>query len=191
MKKAFKLLAIAFAALSLGTVMTSCGEDENIIDRILNWFKGGETYTYTGKGEVYTMDGLYSTSQWTMINDSATTVTDATVTMTVNSQTINLALPNMTDGKATIQDVVLYNLVPNNTDATKTRFDFGESTSIDGKLIIGDKTYETKNLYIEDKTTYVTTTDIVLELSIYFDDDDDNDYEKVVNFTYTGAVVTQ
>lgn len=195
MKKTFKILAVAFAVLSMGAVMTSCDEDSTggLIDRIINLLRN-TTYTYSGSGEAYTMNdtnnGSSPTPQWKLINDDKTALTNAIVTVNSGSNTASIALPTpINDGKATITEVVIYDLVLNNDDPTKTKFEIGETSSIVGTLKIGSNTYEAKTLYIE-PTTYVTTTNIDLGFSIYFDDDDDGVYTKVVNFTYQGTAQT-
>ena len=188
MKKTIKLAVLALATLTMGSVMTSCDEVTNLIQQLFN---PGETYTYTGTGEAYTMNGSSKTGEWQLINENKTALTSAQVVLKCGSNTGTITLPNITDGKASMQNGVIYNLALNNENASKTTFDFGENTSIDGSLVIDGKTYTAANLYIEQEKTYVTTTKMVLEFSIYFDDDEDGDYSKVVNFTYEGAAASE
>ncbi len=193
MKKTFKLLAIAFAAMSMGTVMTSCSEDGSggFLSRIFNLFNN-DTYTYTGQAVVYTMSGSSNTNTWNRLRNNDAVINNATVTINSSSSTASIALPTpITDGDVTITEVVIYDLALNNSDATKTTFDFGENTSIVGKLKIGNDTYDAKNLYIAPDKTYATTTNISLELQVYFDDNEDGDYTKVMSISYEGVGQTE
>lgn len=193
MRKTFKSVIIAISIVCMGGVVTSCGDDNDgglfggIINIIQNLFNTGESYTYTGVGTAYTMTGSSETAQWQLVNAETTSFNNAQTVLTIGNNTGTLTLPNLTDGKVTFKDVVIYNLALNNEDASKTRFDFGENTSIDGSIVIDGTTYSAANLYIEQEKTYVTTTNIALEFSIYFDDNEDGDYSKVVNFTYEGV----
>jgi len=207
MKKTFKLLAIAFAAMSMGTVMTSCSEDGSggFLSRLFGLFSG-ETYYYTGTLTSQALDGSSNGDGWSgsYINatQSNTTGTNSysakQITLKSTSSAATLTIPAYTDGNISVSEISISNLTQTTNEAqTLTTLDIDtESTRIDGTLSFNGATYTIGYVYITKADA--TTTSLDLEMTLYFYGDNDKDgsgnvldYSKAINFTYKGVGQTE
>jgi hypothetical protein len=190
MKKVFKSMIVALSFLSMGMLTTSC-EEGGILSQILpNLFGQTETYNYSGTATSECLTGAASTMQWNYINTPTSIKLTAPVTLTVKNSLTTLELPSYIDGKVTMNNVTLYNLaMAASNDQSHTVLSVGESSTIDGSIQIGSTTYTAGTVYIT--KAQATPESLILDMTIYFAAQNENDYTKAVNFTYNGKIVTE
>ncbi len=192
MKKLFKSALLVLAMLGTGLVTTSCNSEtlQQIIDTVIgNLFNTGQTYTYTGTATSQSLNGKYSTSEWRYINENKNTqLTNMTVQLK-SSTTGTLTLSPYTDGAVTVNQISIYNLTMTTAaDQSYTSMSIGENSSIDGNIVYNGITYTAANLYIE--KAQATSGSITLNMTLYFQGTEEDDYSKAINFTYTGTAIT-
>lgn len=188
MKKVFKLAFVALATLSLGSMMTSCDEENGIISIIRNLLNPGETYTYTGTAASQSLTGSYDKEEWYRINDKDSQFSNMQVTLKSTQTDATITIPAFTDGKVSVSSTTIGGLTQTlNEEKTLTTLGIDMSTTtIDGTISVDGTSYTIRNLYFEKAAA--TTTSLELAITLYYSIDSEGDnYSKAINFTYTGT----
>jgi len=191
-----KRVKAAFAAAALllsGTTLVSC--DQAAVQQILTTvvstlMSSGQTKVYAGKATSLSMTGSANKSYWNAINTrTATAFSSASVQLQSGiSGTGTLVIPAFTDGKVTVNQITIYNLaLTSSNNQASTNISIGDSSTIDGSIVVGGVTYTAANLYIE--TGVATQQAINLTMTLYFASaNDGDDYSKAINYTFTGNI---
>ena len=188
MKKVFKLAFVALATLSLGSMMTSCDEENGIISIIKNLLNPGETYTYTGTAASQSLTGSYDKEEWYRINDKDSQFSNMQVTLKSTQTDATITIPAFTDGKVSVSATTIGRLTQTlNEEKTLTTLGIDMSTTtINGTITVDGTSYTIRNLYFEKAAA--TTTSLELAITLYYGTDSEGDnYSKAINFTYTGT----
>lgn len=190
MKKVFKLAFVALATLSLGSMMTSCDEENGIISIIKNLLNPGESYTYTGTAASQSLTGSYDKEEWYRINDKDSQFSNMQVTLKSTQTDATITIPAFTDGKVSVSATTIGGLTQTlNEEKTLTTLGIDMSTTtINGTITVDGTTYTIRNLYFEKAAA--TTTSLELAITLYYGTDSEGDnYSKAINFTYTGTAL--
>ncbi len=153
-----------------------------------NLFISGQTYNYTGSATSQSLAGSYINVQWNYANQNHDTkLTNMAVQLQCSRRTGTLTLAPYIDGVVTVNQVTIYDLTMTAvSDNSYSFLDIGGYSSIDGSIVYNGTTYTAVNLYIT--KAEATSRAINLEMTIYFQNANTNDYQMAINLIYSGIM---